>query len=69
MDAHVRERSLLEKDLRAAIGGFEIHPHYQPIVDLKSKRIIGFESLGRWQHPVSGMIMPDTFIPLADASV
>jgi EAL domain-containing protein (putative c-di-GMP-specific phosphodiesterase class I) len=66
MDAHVRERSLLEKDLRAAIGGYEIRPYYQPIVDLKSKRIVGFESLGRWQHPVSGMIMPDTFIPLAD---
>src|SRR6202044_496492 len=66
MDAHVRERSLLEKDLRAAIGGYEIRPYYQPIVDLKTKRIVGFESLGRWQHPVSGMIMPDTFIPLAD---
>jgi diguanylate cyclase (GGDEF)-like protein len=66
MDAHVRERSLLEKDLRAAIGGNEIRPYYQPIVDLKSNRIVSFESLARWQHPVSGMIMPDTFIPLAD---
>jgi diguanylate cyclase (GGDEF)-like protein len=66
MDAHVRERSLLEKDLRAAIGGDEIRPFYQPIVDLKSNRIVSFESLARWQHPVSGMIMPDTFIPLAD---
>jgi diguanylate cyclase (GGDEF)-like protein len=66
MDAHVRERSLLEKDLRAAIGGNEIRPFYQPIVDLKTNRIVSFESLARWQHPVSGMIMPDTFIPLAD---
>jgi diguanylate cyclase (GGDEF)-like protein len=66
MDAHVRERSLLEKDLRAAIGGYEIRPYYQPIVDLKSRRIVSFESLGRWHHPVSGLISPDTFVPLAE---
>jgi len=66
MDAHVRERSLLEKDLRTAIGRHEIQPHYQPIVDLKSGRIVGFESLARWRHPVSGFIPPDTFIPLAE---
>jgi diguanylate cyclase (GGDEF)-like protein len=66
MDAHVRERSLMEKDLRTAIGRHEIHPYYQPIVDLKSRRIIGFESLARWRHPVSGFIPPDTFLPLAE---
>jgi EAL domain-containing protein (putative c-di-GMP-specific phosphodiesterase class I) len=66
MDAHIRERSLLEKDLRAAIGGDQIQPYYQPIVDLTSCRIVGFESLGRWRHPVSGLISPDTFIPLAE---
>jgi diguanylate cyclase (GGDEF)-like protein len=66
MDAHVRERTLLEKDLRAAIGGFEIRPYYQPIVDLKSRRIIGFESLARWHHPISGMVTPDVFVPIAE---
>ena len=66
MDAHVRERSLLEKDLRAAIGRDEIQPYYQPIVDLKSRRIVSFESLARWRHPVNGLISPDTFIPLAE---
>jgi diguanylate cyclase (GGDEF)-like protein len=66
LDAHVRERSLLEKDLRAAIGEDEIRPYYQPIVDLKSRRIVGFESLARWRHPVSGFISPDTFVPLAE---
>lgn len=66
MDAHVRERSLLEKDLRTAIGRHEIQPYYQPIVDLKSRRIVGFESLARWRHPVSGFISPDTFIPLVE---
>ena len=66
MDAHIRERSLLEKDLRAAIGGETLKPYYQPIVDLKTRRIVSFESLARWQNPVSGMILPDTFIPLAE---
>jgi diguanylate cyclase (GGDEF)-like protein len=66
MDAHIRERSLLEKDLKAAIGGDALRPYYQPIVDLKSRRIVSFESLARWHNPVSGLILPDTFIPLAE---
>jgi len=66
MDAHVRARALLEKDLREAIGGHGIRPHYQPIVDLRTRRIVGFESLARWHHPISGLIAPDTFIPLAE---
>ena len=66
MDAYIRERSLLEKDLKAAIGGDGLRPYYQPIVDLKSRRIVGLESLARWHNPVSGLILPDTFIPLAE---
>jgi len=66
MDAHVRERSLLEKDLRTAIGGREIQSYYQPIVDLKTRRIVGFESLARWRHPVSGFISPGKFIPMVE---
>jgi diguanylate cyclase (GGDEF)-like protein len=66
MDAHIRERSLLEKDLRSAIGGHALRPYYQPIVDLTSRKIVSFESLARWHNPVSGLILPDTFIPLAE---
>jgi diguanylate cyclase (GGDEF)-like protein len=66
MDAHVRERSILEKDLRAALGGDEIRPWYQPIVDLKTNRIVSFESLARWNHPVRGFISPEIFVPMAD---
>jgi diguanylate cyclase (GGDEF)-like protein len=66
MDAHIRERSLLEKDLRAAIGGNGLQPYYQPIIDLNTRRIVSFESLARWHNPVSGLILPDTFIPLAE---
>lgn len=66
MDAHVRERSILEKDLRAALGGDDIRPWYQPIVDLKTNRIVSFESLARWNHPVRGFISPEIFVPMAD---
>jgi diguanylate cyclase (GGDEF)-like protein len=66
MDAHVRERSLLELDLVKAIGRNEIQPYYQPIVDLRSRQIVGFEALARWRHPVSGFIPPDKFIPVAE---
>jgi diguanylate cyclase (GGDEF)-like protein len=66
MDAHVRTRALLEKDLREAIGGHGIRPHYQPIVDLKTWRIVCFESLARWHHPINGLMAPNTFIPLAE---
>ncbi len=66
MDAHVRERALLERDLRTAIRNYDIRPYYQPIVDLKSRQIVSFESLARWHHPMSGIIKPETFIPLAE---
>jgi diguanylate cyclase (GGDEF)-like protein len=66
MDAHIRERSLLEKDLRAAIGGNALRPYYQPIVDLKTRRVVSLESLARWHNPVTGLILPDIFIPLAE---
>jgi diguanylate cyclase (GGDEF)-like protein len=67
MDSHVRERSIMEKELRAAIGTDAIRPYYQPIVDLTSTRIIAFEALARWTHPEKGPISPAVFIPLAEA--
>ena len=66
MDAHVRARALLEKDLREAVGRRDIRPHYQSILDLKTRRIVSFESLARWHHPINGLIAPYTFIPLAE---
>jgi diguanylate cyclase (GGDEF)-like protein len=66
MDLHLRERSALEADLRAAVEAGEIIPYFQPIVDLRDDRIIAFEALARWLHPTRGMIPPDTFIPIAE---
>jgi diguanylate cyclase (GGDEF)-like protein len=68
MDAHLKERDFLERELRAAIGAEGLQPYYQPLVDLKSGAIIGFEALARWNHPVMGSIPPERFIPIAEDS-
>lgn len=59
-------RRELECNLRKAIIGDELRLFYQPRYDLKKGRLEGGEALIRWQHPSTGMIMPDAFIPLAE---
>lgn len=66
MDARLRERALLETDLRAALESGEIKAYFQPIIALGDEHIIGFEALARWEHPTRGLIGPDTFIPIAE---
>ncbi len=66
MDFNLRERTTLETDLRKAVVTGEIVPHFQPIMDLATGAIIGFEALARWVHPSRGVIPPDTFIPIAE---
>jgi diguanylate cyclase (GGDEF)-like protein/PAS domain S-box-containing protein len=68
MDARAQARRLLEVDLRAALSRQEFEIHYQPIQNLKSGRVIAFEALIRWNHPLRGMIPPLSFIPLAEAT-
>jgi diguanylate cyclase (GGDEF)-like protein/PAS domain S-box-containing protein len=55
-----------ESELKQALDRQEFVVHYQPIVDLRSQRITGFEALLRWNHPDRGMLWPDDFIPLAE---
>jgi diguanylate cyclase (GGDEF)-like protein/PAS domain S-box-containing protein len=66
MDARAQARRLLEIDLRAALSRKEFELFYQPIHDLEANRIISFEALVRWNHPLRGMIPPSDFIPLAE---
>jgi diguanylate cyclase (GGDEF)-like protein/PAS domain S-box-containing protein len=68
MDEALRQRRQLDADLRQAIGAGELGVHYQPLADLESGRILGFEALLRWRHPRLGDIGPATFIPLAEES-
>lgn len=56
----------IESDLRQAIDRQEFELYYQPIVSLRSRRIIGFEALIRWQHPEKGIVMPAEFIRIAE---
>ncbi len=60
-----RKRILLDS-LRSALDNEEMEVYYQPIVDLKSKTLSGFEALLRWNHPDMGLISPVDFIPLAE---
>jgi diguanylate cyclase (GGDEF)-like protein len=66
MDAQMQARRALEQDLRKAFVGGEFELHYQPIVNLESNEISGFEALIRWPHSERGMVSPSTFIPLAE---
>ena len=56
----------LETELRRAIDVGDLRLAYQPIVDLASNRVCGFEALSRWSHPVRGSIDPAEFIPVAE---
>ena len=52
--------------LQTAIARADIIPYFQPLVNLRSGRIAGFEMLARWQHRVQGLVLPDQFIPTAE---
>lgn len=56
----------LESDLRRAVERDEIIVHFQPLIDLRTGRIAGFESLARWDSPDRGIVRPGQFIPLAE---
>ena len=61
-----RRRMRIENELTTAIEKSEFEAHYQPIVDLTSRHLVGVEALMRWRHPTRGLVMPGDFIPLAE---
>ena len=69
-DASIQNNTLeileLETDLRIALKRQEFYLNYQPIIALNTGRIIGFETLVRWNHPQKGFISPGKFIPIAE---
>ncbi len=66
MDARMQRRRALELDLRKALALRQFVVHYQPLLNLESDQISGFEALVRWRHPERGMVQPNDFIPLAE---
>jgi diguanylate cyclase (GGDEF)-like protein len=65
-DRQVLEGFALGSELRGALARDEFILHYQPIIDMGTRRTVGFEALVRWQRPGLGLVSPDTFIPLAE---
>lgn len=66
MHAAAMEQLQIESTLRWAIERGDLRLHYQPIVDLVSGKIAGFEALVRWQHPQRGLLLPGAFIGVAE---
>jgi diguanylate cyclase (GGDEF)-like protein/PAS domain S-box-containing protein len=72
MDQQIRDRRVLHQDLSLAVKNGELTLYFQPLAasagSVAESRIIGFEALARWMHPVRGFISPADFIPLAEES-
>jgi diguanylate cyclase (GGDEF)-like protein/PAS domain S-box-containing protein len=66
MDAKIQIRRLIELDLRAAVANDGIEVYYQPIINVPTRKIVSFEALARWNHPVRGRMSPGEFIPIVE---
>ena len=68
MRKEFEERLWIETELRLALRNGDLTVFYQPLVATATGRLAGFEALVRWRHPVRGLIPPDDFIPVAEAT-
>ena len=68
MDTEVRERVKLVSELRRAFAEGEMTLHYQPQIDARNGRVVGLEALVRWNHPERGLLLPGSFIGIAETS-
>jgi diguanylate cyclase (GGDEF)-like protein len=68
MNVEARHRAALDAELRQALERNEFVLHYQPQIDLRTGQVCTVEALVRWQHPVRGLLGPDTFVPFAEES-
>ena len=66
MDAKMQARRTLELDLRRALAQGEFELYYQPLIDMETTQVSGFEALVRWNHPTRGLVSPTEFIGVAE---
>jgi predicted signal transduction protein with EAL and GGDEF domain len=66
MNRKLKQRVAMEASLRDALRLRQLDVHYQPFVNLQTRKVVGLEALIRWQHPVHGMVPADQFIPVAE---
>ena len=66
MDRKARDRREIETDLREAVARDQLNIHYQPVIDLDSGEVGGYEALLRWYHPQRGVVRPDEFLGVAE---
>jgi len=66
MARRLKERMAIETSLRSAMQTGQLDVHYQPIVDIMSRRVVALESLLRWKHPSHGFIPPERFVAVAE---
>jgi diguanylate cyclase (GGDEF)-like protein/PAS domain S-box-containing protein len=68
LQSEQEDRVRLEGDLRSALGSKQFHLVYQPLINAKTQKLVGFEALIRWNHPQRGNVPPNVFIPVAEES-
>ena len=66
MNRKLKHRVAVEASLREALRLKQLDVHYQPFVNLLTRKVVGLEALIRWRHPVHGMVPADQFIPVAE---
>jgi diguanylate cyclase (GGDEF)-like protein/PAS domain S-box-containing protein len=66
MNRKLKHRVAVEASLREALRLKQLDVHYQPFINLLTRKVVGLEALMRWRHPVDGMVPADQFIPVAE---
>jgi EAL domain-containing protein (putative c-di-GMP-specific phosphodiesterase class I) len=66
LQSEQEDRVRLETDLRSAIASKQFHLVFQPLINARNQKLVGFEALIRWNHPQRGFVPPNVFIPVAE---
>jgi diguanylate cyclase (GGDEF)-like protein len=68
LERELQDRLKLEEDIRRGIGAGEFVPFFQPLIDLETRELVGFETLARWRSPTRGFLEAETFIEAAETT-